>query len=368
MACRRCPQTQAGRNGRVRRRGEVAAYDRRVTERTARGVPLWLRRTVTTVVTIIAVVTAVVIGLSFLPYSPPVATSPGALTPEQAEAGYADLVAKDRVDRALLPECVSLDVRPTAPQQGVILLFHDYTSCPNQFAALADRLASAGFRVLVPRWPEHGVANTTAEPEPVDAQDVADFGMRATAIALGLDKRTVVGGFAGGATLALWAAEHNAGVQRVVALSPFLGPLAVPAVLTHATANGMRLLPSMDVWWDLNRKEGTQVPRYHYAKFGTRSLSGLMNLGSTLGTTRTSAYVVQVVNPADASADPEAVRALVGRQRDAGNRVTVYELPASIQAPHDYLDPANSRNKPEETFPALVEILTTGATGRFTAS
>jgi pimeloyl-ACP methyl ester carboxylesterase len=339
-----------------------------VTERTARGVPLWLRRTVTTVVTIIAVVTAVVIGLSFLPYSPPVATSPGALTPEQAEAGYADLVAKDRVDRALLPECVSLDVRPTAPQQGVILLFHDYTSCPNQFAALADRLASAGFRVLVPRWPEHGVANTTAEPEPVDAQDVADFGMRATAIALGLDKRTVVGGFAGGATLALWAAEHNAGVQRVVALSPFLGPLAVPAVLTHATANGMRLLPSMDVWWDLNRKEGTQVPRYHYAKFGTRSLSGLMNLGSTLGTTRTSAYVVQVVNPADASADPEAVRALVGRQRDAGNRVTVYELPASIQAPHDYLDPANSKNKPEETFPALVEILTTGATGRFTAS
>ncbi|HVD62786.1 MAG TPA: alpha/beta fold hydrolase [Lapillicoccus sp.] len=339
-----------------------------MTERTGRSVPRWLRRTVTTLVTIVAVVTAVVMGLNFLPYSPPVATSPGALTPEQAESGYAELVAKDRADPTLLPECVSLDVRPTVPQQGVILLFHDYTSCPNQFAALAERLASAGFRVLVPRWPEHGVANATAEPEPVDAQQIADFGMRTTALALGLDKRTVVGGFSGGATLALWAAEHNAGVQRVVALAPFLGPAAVPDLLARATANGMRLLPSVDVWWDLSRKEGSQVPRYNYAKFATRSLSGLMNLGSTLGTTRTSAYVVHVVNPADASADPEAFRALVGRQRDAGNRVTVYELPASLQAPHEYLDPEDPHNKADETFPALVEILTAGTTSRFTAS
>jgi hypothetical protein len=93
-----------------------------------------------------------------------------------------------------------------------------------------------------------------------------------------------------------------------------------------------------------------------------------MNLGSTLGTTRTSAYVVQVVNPTDASADPEAVRALVGRQRDAGNRVTVYELPATISAPHEYLDPEDPQNKAGETFPALVEILTTGTTGLLTAS
>src|SRR4029450_1547596 len=164
------------------------------------------------------------------------------------------------------------------------------------------RLAAAGVRVLVPRWPEHGVANTTAEPDPVGAQDVAelgigttrldrrpghgvanttaepdpvgaqdvaDFGMRTNAIALGLDKRTGVGGFSGGATLALWAAEHNAGVQRVVALAPCLGPVAVPPVLAHATANGMRLLPSVDVWWDVSRKEESQAPRDHYGKLAT---------------------------------------------------------------------------------------------------
>ena len=186
--------------------------------------PRWLRRTVTVLVTIVAVVAALVIGLTVLPSNPPVAVSPGALTPEQAEAGYADLIAKDTADPTVLPECKSLDVRPTVPQLGVVLLFHGYTSCPNQFSALAGRLAAAGYRVLVPRWPEHGIADTDAEPNPVDGQELANFAMRTTAIALGLDKRTVVGGLSGGATLALWAAEHNADVQRVVALAPFLGP------------------------------------------------------------------------------------------------------------------------------------------------
>jgi pimeloyl-ACP methyl ester carboxylesterase len=339
-----------------------------VTERTGRSVPRRLRRTVTVVVTVVAVVAAVLVGLTLLPYNPPAAISPGALTPEQAEAGYAELVSTDRADPAVLPECASLDVRPTAPQQGVVLLFHGYTSCPNQFAALAQRLAEAGYRVLVPRWPEHGVADTLAEPDPVDAQKLADFAMRTTAIALGLDKRTVLGGLSGGATLAMWAAEHNAGVQRVVALAPYLNPVTVPTLLSRAAGNAMRFLPNLDVWWDFSLKEVDQVPRYSYAKFATRSLAVFMTLGSTLGANRTSAYVVYVLNAADGSVDPEAIRTLVGRQRDAGNRVTTYGFPASLHAPPQHVDADDPHNKVDQTFPALVDVFTTGATGRLTAN
>ncbi len=354
--------------GLLRAGGGVLAYDRRVTERAGGGVPRWLRRTVTVLVTIVAVVAALVIGLTVLPSNPPVAVSPGALTSEQAEAGFADLIAKDTADPTVLPECKSLDIRPTVPQLGVVLLFHGYTSCPNQFSALAGRLAAAGYRVLVPRWPEHGIADTDAEPNPVDGQELANFAMRTTAIALGLDKRTVVGGLSGGATLALWAAEHNAEVQRVVALAPFLGPTSVPTVLSHATGNAMRLAPNVDVWWNFSRKEADQVPRYSYAKFATKSLAGLMSLGSTLGATRSNAYVVHVLNGADASVDPAVVRALVGRQRDAGDLVSLYEFPASLQAPHAYVDPDDPANKIEQTLPALVDLFTTGATGLLTPS
>jgi len=339
-----------------------------VTERTGGGRPRWLRRTLTVVVTAALVIAAIAVGLSLLPYNPPVATSPGALTSDQAEASYADLVAKDTADPSVLPECRSRDVRPTVPQQGIVLLYHGYTSCPNQFSAIATTLAEAGYRVLVPRWPEHGVANRDAEPQSVDAQQLADFGMRTTAIALGLDKRTIVGGLSGGATLALWAAEHNAGVQRVVALAPFLNPKAVPNLVSHATGNVMRYVPNIDVWWDFSLKDADQVPRYSYAKFATRSLAGLMTMGSTLGTTRTSAYVVYVLNAADESVDPDLIRALVSRQRDAGNRVTIYEFPASLHAPHEYVDPEDPNNKVPETLPALLDVFTTGTTGRLSAS
>ena len=346
----------------------VLAYDRRVTERTGHGAPRWFRRTVTILVTVVAVLAALVIGLTVLPYNPPVAVSPGALTAEQAEAGYADLIAKDTANPTVLPECKSLDVHPTVPQLGVVLLFHAYTSCPNQFSALAGRLAAAGYRVLVPRWPEHGIADTNAEPVPVDPQDLANFAMRTTAIALGLDQRTVVCGLSGGATLALWAAEHNAGVQRVVALAPFLSPAAVPTRLSHAAGNLMRYAPNLDVWWDFSLKEADQVPRYSYAKFATRSLAGLMSIASTLGTTRSNAYVVHVLNAGDESVDPAAIRVLVGQQRDAGDLVSVYEFPASLHAPDRYVDPDDPDNRIEQTYPALVDLFTTGATGLLTPS
>jgi pimeloyl-ACP methyl ester carboxylesterase len=339
-----------------------------VTERTGRGVPRWFRRTVTVLATIVIVVAGVVVGLSLLPYSPPSATSPGALTPEQAEAGIADLVAKDHADPSVRSECATLDRHPTVPQLGVVLLFHGHTSCPHQFSALADRLAATGYRVLVPRWPEHGVANTLAEPRPVDPQQLADFGMGTTAIALGLDKRTVVGGLAGGATLAMWVAEHNAGVQRVVALTPFLGPVTVPTQVSQAAGNAMRFLPNVDLWWDFSLKDADQVPHYRYPKFATRTMAGLMSIGSTLGTNRTSAYIVYVLNAADGSVDPQTVRALVGRQRDAGDRVTIYEFPVSLGAPPEYVDPEVPDNSIDATFPALVEVFTVGVTGLLSAS
>lgn len=328
--------------------------------------PRWFRRSLTVLVAVVAVLAAVAVGLTVLPDSPPVATSPGALTGEQAEAGYADILAKDAADPAVLPECTSLDVRPTVPQLGVVLLFHGDTGCPHQFAALATRLAATGYRVLVPRWPEHGIAGVTASPDPVEGQELANFAMRTTAIALGLDARTTLGGLSGGATLALWAAEHNAGVQRVVALAPFLGPAVLPSLLNHAARNLMRLAPNFDLWSDFSRRDAEQVPRYDYPRFSTRSLAGLMSLAGTLGVNRTNAFVIHVLNAGDPSVDPTAVRTLVGRQRDAGDLVTVYELPAALHAPARYVDPGDPDNKTEQTFPALVDLFVSGTTGRLT--
>jgi hypothetical protein len=93
-----------------------------------------------------------------------------------------------------------------------------------------------------------------------------------------------------------------------------------------------------------------------------------MSIGSTIGRTRSNAYVVHVLNAADASLDPAAVRVLVGQQRDAGDLVSVYEFPASLHAPDRYVDPDDPDNRIEQTYPALVDLFTTGATGLLTPS
>ena len=48
--------------------------------------------------------------------------------------------------------------------------------------------------------------------------------------------------------------------------------------------------------------------------------------------------------------------------------MSVYEVPASLHAPHEYVDPDDPANKIEQTFPALVDLFTTGATGLLTPS
>jgi hypothetical protein len=48
--------------------------------------------------------------------------------------------------------------------------------------------------------------------------------------------------------------------------------------------------------------------------------------------------------------------------------VSVYEFPASLHAPDRYVDPDDPDNRIEQTYPALVDLFTTGATGLLTPS
>jgi hypothetical protein len=281
---------------------------------------------------LVVVAAGVVVGLSVLPYNPPAAISPGALTPEQAEAGTPILVAKDPPT----PVCSRVPPPSTSsrrvPQLGVVLLFHGYTSCPNQFCRARAPAGAAGYRVLVPalararRWP-----TADAEPRPVDPQQLADFAMGTTAIAFGIDKRTVVGGLSAGATLALWAAEHNAGVQRVVAPRiPFLRlRWPVPPALAPCAGNVMRFLPNSTPGGTSRSVDADPVPRYSYPKFATRS-DGRPDECQL----HPRAPPAPAPTSSTSSTPPttRSTRRRPGARRPAtrrGDRVTTYEFPAS---------------------------------------
>ena len=60
---------------------------------------------------------------------------------------------------SLQPACVPRHYAPTAnSSRGVVVLFHGFSACPQQYDVLGPLIAAEGFDVLLPLTPGHGNA------------------------------------------------------------------------------------------------------------------------------------------------------------------------------------------------------------------
>jgi pimeloyl-ACP methyl ester carboxylesterase len=103
---------------------------------------------------------------------------------------------KPRIMRAL----------PNHGRRGLVMFFHGYSSCPQEFAALGERLVQEGFDVYLPLLPGHGrstAAPALAERRELTQSFVAKMNEIARLAARG-DK--VLVGLSGGTVLATEAA------------------------------------------------------------------------------------------------------------------------------------------------------------------
>lgn len=113
--------------------------------------------------------------------------------------------------------------RPTAK---VCLFFHGFTAAPYQFAPLAQTLYRAGYNVLIPLMPNHGLAGEwgplNPPPLPTDIKVYQDFARVWLKRCQGLGGQAVVGGLSGGATLAAWLGlEEPQGIQKTLLFAPY---------------------------------------------------------------------------------------------------------------------------------------------------
>jgi pimeloyl-ACP methyl ester carboxylesterase len=71
---------------------------------------------------------------------------------------WSSYVARVTTGVALQEDCKPRRVRPKVgvTPRGVIVLFHGFTACPQQFFEIAGDLSAAGFDVLLPLLPGHG--------------------------------------------------------------------------------------------------------------------------------------------------------------------------------------------------------------------
>lgn len=113
------------------------------------------------------------------------------------------------------------------PTPKVCLFFHGFTAGPYQFEPLGEALFQAGYNVLVPLMPGHGVAgdwngnNPPPLPEDLDIYKRVVLEWFQQAKVLG--KQLVIGGYSNNGILAAWLAlEYPQEIYRTLVFAPYL--------------------------------------------------------------------------------------------------------------------------------------------------
>lgn len=109
----------------------------------------------------------------------------------------------------------------------VCLFFHGFTATPEQFMPIGEAFFQAGYNVVIPLLPGHGIAGDwdgdNPPPLPEEQQVYQEFGLYWLEQVQALGEQVVIGGLSGGSTLAAWLAlERPHSIHRALLFAPFL--------------------------------------------------------------------------------------------------------------------------------------------------
>ena len=190
----------------------------------------------------------------------------------QSRAAIGLLQADEQRDSRLASEGYTRLFDHGQATERVIVCFHGFTNCPQQFVELGRRFHARGDTVFIPRLPYHGYRDrrtgALARLTPADLQLAA---LKAVILAASLGRRVHVIGLSLGGLLAIWTGQMLE-VAGTVAIAPLLA-LAMPRWVNLAFPRVLRALPNVYVWWDpLHRAVSTRTPPYAYPGFPSRAL------------------------------------------------------------------------------------------------
>ena len=223
---------------------------------------------------------------------------------------------------------------------------------------------AAGHTVLLPRLPHHGLKDRrghdlgrlTPDDLCVTANDAIDVGA-------GLGERVVFAGISLGAVVAAWAALHRSDVHRVVLIAPLFAVAGFPTWCSDAAGWASTWLPRFYIWWDRSARDKAERPEYAYPGFPSRAGGAALRLGAEvrrLSESQPSAVedIRLVLNDGDPAANYEPVERLMRRWERQGARVRTKHFPAELQLRHDFVSVEQPGQRPEQTYPALIDWLT----------
>jgi pimeloyl-ACP methyl ester carboxylesterase len=263
----------------------------------------------------------------------------------------------------LNPVCLTRALTHGERTERVIVLFHGFSNCPNQYRDLSRQLYDAGYTVLMPRLPRHGMADRLSEdPAMLTAEEMVTLADESVDIAQGLGDEVILVGFSTGGVLAAWTAEQRNDIDAAAMIAPAFAFQAIPRAVTPQAARLFAILPNFWRWWDAEKKEALVGPQHAYPRFSSRAFAQVLRLGLVVQERAAqdlppTARLLVVTNATDESVDNQATYEVIGHWQQQRANVQSYEFPAAMGLSHDFLDPDQPEQQIDVVYPVLLKLL-----------
>lgn len=246
--------------------------------------------------------------------------------------------------------------------QRATLLLHGLSASPRQLIAVAESLYARGHNVFVPRLPRHGHHNRLSEGlATMSAAQLEACAADSLEVTRALGEHVTVAGFSLGGLLSAYIGQTHR-VDRIVALSPFLGIAAVPNIFRLRIAKWILRRPNRFYWWNPFRRE-RMFPEHGYPRFATHAIAhGLTLAHEVLDTAERNApradELTIVINPRDSTVNRKAIERLA-RYWTArkGPAVRVHRLTGMPPFVHDIVEPKRHPALAKRIASELVELI-----------
>ena len=265
----------------------------------------------------------------------------------------------------LCVECGTIMMTHGEKTETVIVFFHGFTSCPDQFRKLGEAYFEREFNVYIPRQPRHGLTDRSGNPlKGLTAEELACFGTGTVDIAQGLGERVILVGLSGGGSLTTWLAQEREDVELAVPISPFLGVGFIPWQITRLVANLVLLMPDIFQWWDpVNKMDNPNSALYSYRGYWMHALFENLRLGFAAETAARKAKpaagaILLITNANDGSVSNDMVKAFERIwKKQVEDSLRTYQFPKDLELPHDLITYDRADGNPEIVYTKLLELI-----------
>ena len=245
----------------------------------------WVRNhpVVTGIVTVLALLIMLFAIMTFWPVSvEDTSISDPAVDYDDAMARVSAIRQAEQESGEINEKCFSEAMTHGGKTEKAIIVYHGFTSCPEQFRELGQSLFERGYNVFIPRMPHHGQADRLAYDALADtsAEELAAFATETIDIGRGLGDELIIGGLSGGGTIATWAIQEHEDVEQAIIVAPFLGIGIVPTPLNRPIARILDDIPNFHMWWDPRSKEDNAYTLdYQYPGYAMHALAEYLRAG-----------------------------------------------------------------------------------------